>query len=126
MPSPPVGYTTAQGDNNDDDDVDMESSPATQSTLSNELLNNNPADRARERAVRKVNGNQHGKMKKGQGRKFDELMASAFIERKEVNNKSELAPIYYCIGCDMSVRNPNRKRNIPHMIQCKVSRFNHV
>ncbi|KAJ6575687.1 hypothetical protein DFH09DRAFT_1361827 [Mycena vulgaris] len=99
------------------DDVEMV--PATQIPLSNEVLNSDAADRARERAERMKNGNQHGKEKKNSGRGFDALMASVFIERMAKNSTGALAPIYYCIGCDTSYRNNTKKRNAAHMLGCK-------
>jgi hypothetical protein len=88
--------------------------------LSNTALNAAVADRARERAERKLNGNQHGREKKGLGRGFDNIMASVFIEREALNSNKVMKPIYYCLGCDNAVRDNTRSRNSTHLIGCKV------
>ncbi|KAJ7479092.1 ribonuclease H-like domain-containing protein [Mycena latifolia] len=103
-------------------DVDMVAATpsATPRMLSNDTLNSDKADRARERAERKNNGNKHGKEKKGLGRTFDEVMASVFIERESINSNNVMKAIYYCIGCDSAVRNNTRSRNASHMTGCKA------
>ncbi|KAJ6597385.1 hypothetical protein B0H10DRAFT_2441680 [Mycena sp. CBHHK59/15] len=102
-------------------DVDVEMIPATQTLLSNDVLNNSEAaDRERKRTERKKNGNVHGKEKKGAGHSFDDLMASVFIERKSPNKDGVPAPIYHCIGCDTDFRNNTKKRNATHMLGCKA------
>ncbi|KAJ6554202.1 hypothetical protein B0H19DRAFT_1152821 [Mycena capillaripes] len=105
LPPPSTGLAT-----NADKDGDIKMAPATQPVLSNVVLNAEKADRACERAERKLNGNQHGKEKKDLGRNFVDPMASVFIER----------PIYYCLGCDNDVRNNKRKCNAVHMVECKA------
>ncbi|KAJ7258508.1 hypothetical protein C8J57DRAFT_1234115 [Mycena rebaudengoi] len=94
----------------------------SQPTLSNELLHSDATDRQCEREERKRNGNQHGREKNPLGRGFDELMASAFIERSVINSVKEMKPMYYCIGCDLAVRNNSRKRNTSHMLSCQLQR----
>ncbi|KAJ7342847.1 hypothetical protein DFH08DRAFT_811187 [Mycena albidolilacea] len=91
----------------------------SQPTLSSGLLNSDAADLQRERDERKRNGNQHGREKNPLGRSFDELMASAFIERLVINSPKQMKPMYHCIGCDLGVRKNNRKCNTPHMLGCK-------
>lgn len=78
------------------------------------------SDRERERADRKKNGNNHGKVQKATGKKFDDLLASVFIERKAKNTKGDMAPIYFCLGCDKDFRNPAWSRNKGHFIACTV------
>ncbi|KAJ6545925.1 hypothetical protein B0H10DRAFT_2202930, partial [Mycena sp. CBHHK59/15] len=105
-------------------DVEMDSvetsGSGTQPMLCNASLTADHADRARERAERKNNGNQHGKEKKGFGRTFDDIMASVFIERESPNSNKVMKPVYYCLGCDNPVRNNTRGRNSAHMLGCKA------
>ncbi|KAJ7435663.1 hypothetical protein B0H11DRAFT_2366713 [Mycena galericulata] len=104
-------------------DVEMGSQDSSvsgsQPMLSNATLTSDKADRDRERAERKQNGNKHGKEKKGLGRTFDDIMASVFIERQAVNSNGVMKPIYYCLGCDNAVRNNTRARNSTHLLGCK-------
>ncbi|KAJ6544944.1 hypothetical protein B0H10DRAFT_2243989 [Mycena sp. CBHHK59/15] len=97
--------------------VDSGSLPA----LSNVVLTAAKEDRARERADRKANGNQHSKGKMKSGRAPSDLMASAFIEREVMNSKKEMKAMYYCIGCNHEVHNNTEGRNTSHMIGCKLS-----
>ncbi|KAJ7121160.1 hypothetical protein C8R44DRAFT_736839 [Mycena epipterygia] len=98
---------------------DNSNASGSQPTLSNGLLHSDATDRQREREEQKRNGNQHGREKNPLGCGFDELMASAFIERSVINSVKQMKPMYYCIGCDLAVRNNNRKRNMSHMLGCK-------
>ena len=102
-------------------DIDEGDSGPTLAQLSNTRLQSEKAECQKERDERLKNGNIVFRKEHKVGKKQDSLIHRLVIERVGVKADSQSCPVYYCIGCDESVKNIARDRSLPHAYSCMVS-----
>ena len=106
---------------NDIMDIDEEDSGPTPVQLSNTLLQSEKSEHQKERDERLQNGNIIFRKQQKKGKKLDSLIHQLVIERVGVKADGLSCPVYYCIGCDESVKNIARDHSLPHAYSCMVS-----